>query len=225
MAENKKGFVLYADLLTVVKKLVEQDRQNGTNYAGELFLMILEYVNDLNPVPVNFIVDMAFEPIKLQLKRDLKKYEVKKEQWSKAGKKSAEIRSTKSTDVNGRSKRSTDSTVIVTDTVKDTVTVKDKVKDNVKYNFRVSLLDFGFDVKLVDEWLIIRKNKKASNTETAFEGFVKQVNLTGMDKNEVLRVCVEKSWAGLKAEWIKKEPDQGSKIVNFLNNIEQARTA
>jgi hypothetical protein len=47
---------------------------------------ILEYVNDLNPVPINFIVDMAFEPIKLQLKRDLKKYENTKEFKSNGGK-------------------------------------------------------------------------------------------------------------------------------------------
>ena len=76
MAENKNSFVLYCDLVHVVRKLVQQDRENKTNYAGELFLHILEYVNDNDPIPINFIVDMAFEPIKQQLKRDLKKYEI-----------------------------------------------------------------------------------------------------------------------------------------------------
>lgn len=75
MAENKKSFLLYADQIHVVKKLVEQDRLSGTNNAGELFLHLLGYVNDQNPVPVNFIVDMAFEPIKQQLKRDLDKWD------------------------------------------------------------------------------------------------------------------------------------------------------
>jgi hypothetical protein len=81
MAENKKSFILYADLLTVVKMLVEKDRINKTNYGGELFLIILEYVNDLNPIPIDFIVEMAFEPIKLQLKRDL----VKRVHWNYKG--------------------------------------------------------------------------------------------------------------------------------------------
>lgn len=36
---------------------------------------IFAYVNDLNPEPSNFIIDLAFTPIKQQLKRDLKKYE------------------------------------------------------------------------------------------------------------------------------------------------------
>lgn len=87
MAENKKSFILYADLLSVVKKLVLKDREDNTNYAGELFLHILEYVNDNEPVPINFIVDMAFEPIKISLKRDLKKYECYKAKQSLNGSK------------------------------------------------------------------------------------------------------------------------------------------
>lgn len=76
MAEGKKSFILYADLIHVVKKLVLKDRENKTNYAGELFLHILEYINDNDPVPIDFIVEMAFEPIKQTLKRDLEKYNV-----------------------------------------------------------------------------------------------------------------------------------------------------
>lgn len=75
MAENKKSFLLYADIISVVKKLVLKDRESKTNTAGELFLHLLEYVNDTNPVPIDFIVEMAFEPIKLQLKRDLEKWD------------------------------------------------------------------------------------------------------------------------------------------------------
>jgi hypothetical protein len=75
MSKEKKSFVLYSDLINVVEKLVIRDRKNKTNYAGELFLHILEYVNDKDPIPIDFIVEMAFEPVKQQLKRDLKKYE------------------------------------------------------------------------------------------------------------------------------------------------------
>jgi len=74
MAEDKKGFILYADLITVIEKLILKDRENKTNYCGELFYHILLYVNDKDPIPIDFIVDMAFEPIKLQLKRDLDKW-------------------------------------------------------------------------------------------------------------------------------------------------------
>jgi len=86
MAEDKKGFLLYADQLGAIKKLVLKDRSDGTNNAGELFLHILEYVNDNEPEPINFIVDVSFEPIKNNLKRDLKKYEGIKEIKSDNGK-------------------------------------------------------------------------------------------------------------------------------------------
>lgn len=85
MAEDKKGFILYADLLGIVEKFILKDRKDGTNYAGELFYHILLYVNDKNPIPINFIIDMAFEPIKHQLKRDLRKYEKVKATKTESG--------------------------------------------------------------------------------------------------------------------------------------------
>lgn len=130
MADNKKSFVLYCDLIHTIKKLPAEK-------AGLLFIHLLEYVNDQNPITDDILVEIAFEPIKHQLKRDLKKYEIKKEQWSEAGKASAEAKKLKkeqeskstestyvevrSTKTNERKKRSTESTVTVN--VNDTVTV------------------------------------------------------------------------------------------------------
>jgi hypothetical protein len=68
MAENKKSFLLYCDLIHTVKHLPKDK-------AGELFLHILEYVNDLNPQSDDLIINLSFEPIKQSLKRDLIKYE------------------------------------------------------------------------------------------------------------------------------------------------------
>jgi len=71
MAEDKSSFLLYADYYHTVKKLSKEK-------AGELFLTILAYVNDENPVVEDVMVDLVFEPIKLQLKRDLAKWSGKK---------------------------------------------------------------------------------------------------------------------------------------------------
>jgi len=68
MAENKKGFILYADFIHILKHLTDEQ-------AGLLFKHVLSYVNDENPVTDDPMVNLAFEPIKLQLKRDLQKYE------------------------------------------------------------------------------------------------------------------------------------------------------
>ena len=80
MAENKKSFVIYCDLIHTIRKMKKED-------IGELFLHILEYTNDLNPVTENAIVDIVFEPIKQQMKRDLKSWEETKEGKSLNGRK------------------------------------------------------------------------------------------------------------------------------------------
>ena len=68
MAANKKSFILYCDLIHTVSKLDDQQ-------AGKLFKHILSYVNDEKPVTEDLITNIAFEPVKQALKRDLVKYE------------------------------------------------------------------------------------------------------------------------------------------------------
>jgi len=68
MAKDKKSFLLYADQQSVFKQLPDE-------IAGQLIKHIFSYVNDENPITDNLIINIAFEPIKLQLKRDLQKYE------------------------------------------------------------------------------------------------------------------------------------------------------
>lgn len=110
MAENKKSFILYADLLNVVNKLPKEK-------AGELFVHILKYVNDMNPETDDLVINIAFEPIKLQLKRDLKKWESNIEQRRQAGLRSAESRRAKIND------REHPSTTVERESTNSTVTV------------------------------------------------------------------------------------------------------
>jgi len=67
MAENKKSFLLYCDSYSMVKQLPD-------DVAGRLLKHIFAYVNDENPVTDELLINIAFEPIKQQLKRDLIKY-------------------------------------------------------------------------------------------------------------------------------------------------------
>ena len=117
MAEGKKGFVLYCDLLAMVSKLPDDK-------AGILFKTILGYVNDLNPEPDDILIQVAFEPIKQQLKRDLKDWESERCKRSEAGKKGMKSRWENITKHNSVINPITN----ITDTVKVTVTDTVKVK-------------------------------------------------------------------------------------------------
>lgn len=68
MAENKKSFVLYCDLIHTIEKMPDDK-------AGLLFKHLLRYVNDQNPIIDDLLIEIAFEPIKRQLKRDLESWE------------------------------------------------------------------------------------------------------------------------------------------------------
>jgi len=136
MAENKKSFILYCDQKGVWDKL--DDAQ-----AGRLIKHIISYVNDENPVAPDFITELAFEPIKAVLKRDLKKWEKQQEQRSEAGKRSAEVRKRNaklaerdSTTVNDR---------LISSTVSGNVSVS--VNDNVS----VSSKDDGIKPPSLEE--------------------------------------------------------------------------
>lgn len=70
------------------------------------------------------------------------------------------------------------------------------------FNFRKAMIAEGFAPELVDEWLKIRKAKKAVNTERAFKAFVNQVQQTNQDMNSVLEIVVQKQWKGFEADWL-----------------------
>jgi len=218
MAENKKSFVLYSDLKHVLQKLPDET-------AGKLFKLILAYVNDENPVVDDLLLDVLFEPIKQQFKRDLVKWESMREKRSQAGTISANKRKqnvTQSTHVEFVEQIPTNSTVNGT----VNVTVSDiLLKKETKYNFRNELIKYGFDSELVDEWLMVRKAKKSVNTKTAFNSFIFEVKKgnPNVDFNEILKLCVQNSWAGFKNEWITNQKTNiNGKSTNTQESREQA---
>lgn len=79
MAENKKSFILYCDMIHTVDKLSDAK-------AGKLLKTILAYVNDKNPAVEDLLLQVVFEPIKHQLKRDLVRWDEFKKKQSLNGK-------------------------------------------------------------------------------------------------------------------------------------------
>lgn len=80
MAKDKKTVLLYVDLIHTIEKM---DNEN----AGLYFKHFLRYVNDLNPIAPNILIDVTFEPHKQQLKRDLIAWEEECNKRSLKGKK------------------------------------------------------------------------------------------------------------------------------------------
>jgi len=71
--EGKKSFTAYCDWIETFEELNDEE-------AGKLVKHLFRYVNDQNPEPPDRITKLLFSPIKATLKRDLKKWEYKREQ-------------------------------------------------------------------------------------------------------------------------------------------------
>ena len=74
-----------------------------------------------------------------------------------------------------------------------------------KFNFIKSLSNLGVEKKIIEDWIKVRKEKKASNTETAFRAIKREIEKSGKSANECITISVERSWSGFKAEWIDKD--------------------
>lgn len=103
-----------------------------------------------------------------------------------------------------------DANALPTQCISNASKVKEsKVKENKEeeevyvFNFKKSLLDLNIDRQIVEDWLKVRKTKKATNTETSFNSIRKQISITNKTANECIKNAVENSWAGFKADWLK----------------------
>lgn len=214
MAEGKESFLLHKKHRAVFEKLSNED-------AGKLIKLIFAYISDENPTPENFILDLAFEPIKQDLKIDLKKWESICERNRYNGRKG------------GRPTNNPENPVgyLVTQktqTNPDEPKKPDNEYDNEyeyeeinkeKFNFKKSLLSLGVTEKVVTSWLKVRKEKKAVNTEIAFEAIRKQIEqTTGVTPNDCINLAVIKSWSGYKAEWYFNEMQKSSQTATTKSN-------
>lgn len=75
--------------------------------------------------------------------------------------------------------------------------------DENKFDFKKEFLKLGVEKKIISDWLIVRRNKKGSNTETAFNRIKSEIGKTSMSANDCIKYAVIKNWVGFEADWIK----------------------
>lgn len=162
MATDKKSFILYTDLIHTIESLEDIE-------AGKLFKHLLRYVNDLNPDAPDRIIQLVFEPIKQQLKRDLKDWEKTITGKSEGGKKSAEIRKNLKSIQHTLTKLKTPQHTSTNST--DNVSVNVTVNDNVNV-INTSTTDFQ-KLFLSDQTILEHTCRITNCTDNGFIDIVK----------------------------------------------------
>lgn len=90
--------------------------------------------------------------------------------------------------------------------------IRSKEVKNI-FPFRKYVIELGVEEKIVDSWLAVRKTKRATNTETAFDEVKHQIELSGATAQDCIRMAASKSWSGFKAQWYKNELNNGGSTL------------
>lgn len=146
MAENKKSFIAYVDWGETFKALPDDK-------AGQLAKHLFAYVNDENPITDDILINAVFTNIKLQLKRDLKKWEGISSQRAEIGRiggiKSGKARQSKTKQTKQLLQSGSKTKQNEHDTVNDTVIVNDN-KKKIKYSEFVSMFEEEYQKLIIE---------------------------------------------------------------------------
>ena len=188
MASGKKSFVLYCDLIYTIEKMPDEK-------AGQLFKHILAYVNDQNPTTNDLIIELTFEPIKQQLKRDLEKWETeikpkRTESGRLGGLKSGEARRSK------RKQKEANASQTKQTEANEAVNVNDNVITKV---INIYGLEFS---NYVSQWLKYKSERKEKyKTDESVLLFCKKLSdlSNGQLKvaKEIIETSIANKWAGI----------------------------
>lgn len=88
-----------------------------------------------------------------------------------------------------------------------------------KFDFKKSLIEIGVSPQVAEDWMQVRKAKRASNTETAFNRIKKEIEKSGLSAEECITIAVARSWQGFQAEWIERQRPTGRSTSVLDNNM------
>ena len=93
-----------------------------------------------------------------------------------------------------------------------------------KFSFKNELLNLGADEQHINDWMQVRKTKKATNTKTALDAIIKEAKENNFSIAKAVQICAEKNWVGFKAQWVKNsEADELQKENQILKVKEENR--
>jgi Family of unknown function (DUF6291) len=203
----RDSFILYRSFYEAICDL-DSDSQ------AQVFKAICEYSLNFKEIELSGIAKTIFKLIKPQLDANNKRFENGSK--PKSTQKESKIEAN-----NKQNESKTKANNNVNDNVNDNHNKNENKNNNENhiFDFKKSLISLGVNETLVKDWLVVRKTKKASNTETALNSFLKEVKISGLEVSKVIEMCVYKSWVGFEAKWLTKE-EQKKPLKQNVSNAE-----
>lgn len=139
--------------------------------------------------------------------RKLNTYSVKAFEISQAGEKSSSDETGEKTSPTGENfsqtgeKSSSDLVKKVHTQNNNKNTIQNNNKKNTKKSVLDLLADFGITGQLADDFIVLRKAKKAPITETALKGYQSEADKAGISICEAVAIAIKRNWQGFNADW------------------------
>lgn len=80
---------------------------------------------------------------------------------------------------------------------------QDKPVKPVKFDYKQWLLEHDVPEATANDWLQVRKAKKASNTLSAAAALEREAGKAGITIAQAVQLCAENSWQGFRAEYLQ----------------------
>ena len=77
-----------------------------------------------------------------------------------------------------------------------------------RFDFKQSLIQIGVSPEVAEDWMHVRKTKRAANTETAYNRILHEIKKSGLSPNECITIAVSRSWQGFQADWVANQQRQ-----------------
>lgn len=83
-----------------------------------------------------------------------------------------------------------------------------EINNKKRFDFKQSLIQIGVSPEVAEDWMHVRKTKRAANTETAFNRILHEIQKSGLSPNECITIAVSRSWQGFQADWVANQQRQ-----------------
>lgn len=80
------------------------------------------------------------------------------------------------------------------------IRTKEHKQDSAAFALQ-SLLNLGVEKQAAEDWLIVRKAKRAPLTKTALDELVREAEKAGITVSDAVKICASKNWQGFNSSW------------------------
>lgn len=97
-------------------------------------------------------------------------------------------------------------------------------KETPQFDFKKILIEtYAVPECFVNDWIIVRKQKRAANTESSIKALVREAMKAGISVAAAVQMCAENGWQGFRAEYLHNGRTNRPTPTPHTDDAERAR--